>query len=120
MATLTHGGRIVPILTGHEQHQQQLGSTTPSLDLLDDNSPRVAIDDFPLLDQRVESENMLQNKALDLTCLEMPCLKERGLFALPTEGDGKPNNHTTLHSLLPSGPNCSAPIKAISDASPPR
>jgi hypothetical protein len=21
--------------------------------------------------------------------LEMPCLKERGLFALPTEGDGK-------------------------------
>ena len=128
MATLTHGGRIVPILTGHEQHQQQLGSTTLSPDLLDGNSPRVApqvaprvaIDQLPLLDQRVESENMRQNKALDLSCLEMPCLKERGLFALPTEGDGKPNNNTTLHSLLPSGPNCSAPIKAISDASPPR
>lgn len=32
---------------------------------------------------------MRQNKAMDHKSLEMPCLGERGLFALPTEGDGK-------------------------------
>lgn len=120
MSTLPHGGRIVPILTGHEQHQQHLDPTTPSLDVLENNLPRVAIDQTQLLDQRVESENMRQDKALDLSCLEMPCLKERGLFALPTEGDGKLKPHAGSHSLLPSEPNCSAPIRAISDALPRR
>ncbi|KAF3385411.1 hypothetical protein F1880_002729 [Penicillium rolfsii] len=88
MSTLTHGGRIVPILTGHEQHQQLLDAPTPSPAVLENNSSRSKIDQIPLLDQRVNSEVMRQKKPLDLSCLEMPCLNERGLFALPTEGDG--------------------------------
>ncbi|KAJ5370956.1 uncharacterized protein N7496_007048 [Penicillium cataractarum] len=88
MSTLTHGGRIVPILTSHEQHQQ-LDSTTPSPDmLLEPNFPQSTIDQPPLLDQRVDSEPMRRKNTLDLSCLEMPCLKERGLFAFPTQGDG--------------------------------
>ncbi|KAJ5159881.1 uncharacterized protein N7482_006885 [Penicillium canariense] len=87
MSTLTHGGRIVPILTGHQQHQH-LDSTTPIPDVLESHSPPVAIDQSSLLDQRVDSEDRRQNRALDHKCLAMSCLTERGLFALPTEGDG--------------------------------
>jgi hypothetical protein len=92
MSTLTHGGRIVPILTSHEQHKQ-LDSTTPSPDiLLETNVPQLTIDQTPLLDQRVDSEAMRRKNPLDLSCLEMPCLNERGLFAFPTQGDGKLDN----------------------------
>lgn len=89
MSALTHGGRIVPILTGHEQHQQLLDSTTPSPAVLQNNCSPSTIDQTPLLDQLVDSEAMRRKKTLDFSSLEMPCLKERGLFALPTEGDGK-------------------------------
>ncbi|CAL5870586.1 uncharacterized protein PFLUO_LOCUS4825 [Penicillium psychrofluorescens] len=70
MAHLTHGGRIVPILTGHDHDEP-----TPI-------SP-------PLLQDQYDEEAIARrSKALDRESLEMPCLKKRGLFALPTEGDG--------------------------------
>ncbi|KAJ5587223.1 uncharacterized protein N7459_002988 [Penicillium hispanicum] len=91
MSTATYGGRIVPILTGH-QH----ADSTPESNLLENHplSPlpslppqSMPIDQAALLDQR-ESTPVMRLKALDQQSLEMPCLKERGLFALPTEGDG--------------------------------
>lgn len=86
MSSLTHGGRIVPILTGHEQPPFP---TTPETHLLDKPPIAQTIDEPSLLDQREESLAMRQNKAMDQKSLWMPCLEERGLFALPTEGDGK-------------------------------
>lgn len=86
MSLLTHGGRIVPILTGHEQ---QPYSTRPNNDLLEKQPLLLNNDEPSLLDQPEETLALRQNKALDLKSLEMPCLEERGLFALPTEGDGK-------------------------------
>jgi hypothetical protein len=77
MSHLTHGGRIVPILTTGHEHQVK------------DELPQTA---DPLLDQQAElSAKTHQNNTttMDHASLEMPCLKERGLFALPTEGDGK-------------------------------
>ncbi|OGE48285.1 hypothetical protein PENARI_c030G03835 [Penicillium arizonense] len=74
MSHLTHGGRIVPILTGHEhQVQEELPQTAD-----------------PLQDQQAEllAKTQQNNSTMDHASLEMPCLKERGLFALPTEGDG--------------------------------
>lgn len=87
MSLLTHGGRIVPILAGH-QHQQHPNST-PDSTLLDTIPPSYASDSSSSLDQQEDAPTMRQQKALDLKCLEMSCLQERGLFALPTEGDGK-------------------------------
>ncbi|KAJ5690397.1 hypothetical protein N7462_004789 [Penicillium macrosclerotiorum] len=87
MSTLTHGGRIVPILTGHQQHQH-LDSTTPSSDVLQNHIFPPAIHPSPLLVQQEDTPAIRQNKASDHQCLEMPCLKQRSLFALPTEGDG--------------------------------
>lgn len=85
MSSLTHGGRIVPILTGQ---QQQPANSTPETAVLETRLPR-PFHSSPLLDQPDETAAMCQKGASDLASLEMPCLKERGLFALPTEGDGK-------------------------------
>jgi hypothetical protein len=103
MAALPHGGRIVPmpILTGLEQHQQFLDSTTPPPAVLENNCSQSTLDQTPLLAQPVDSEAMRRKKTLDLSSLEMPCLKERGLFALPTEGDGKLNIHIDLYNFSP-------------------
>ncbi|KAJ5098308.1 hypothetical protein N7532_005309 [Penicillium argentinense] len=85
MSESLHGGRIVPILRGHEQ--QHLDSTPSTANVLEHHPFPNIIAKAPLLDQR-EDNMALDKKSLDLKSLEMPCLKERGLFALPTEGDG--------------------------------
>lgn len=85
MSHLTHGGRIVPILTGHQQHPE---STVAEMVAVR-NKP---LEDILLLQDQQEDASAAktrQSKALDRESLEMPCLKARGLFALPTEGDGK-------------------------------
>lgn len=73
---------------GHQQ--QPLDSTTPRTEVLEDQPRTQTIDRPPLLDQQEDTSFMRHNKAMDQESLEMPCLKERDLFALPTEGDGKP------------------------------
>lgn len=85
MSLLVNGGRIVPILAGHEQHHHD---STPSTVLGQYSFPQV-INQAPLLEQQSDASAIPQKKSVDLQSLEMPCLKERGLFALPTEGDGK-------------------------------
>ncbi|KAJ6102449.1 hypothetical protein N7486_004876 [Penicillium sp. IBT 16267x] len=85
MSLLAHGGRIVPILTGH---QQQHPDSTPESSVLDTPSPSYPNPSPSLLDQPENAPVMRQPKAVDLTNLELPCLRERGLFALPTQGDG--------------------------------
>lgn len=86
MSLLAHGGRIVPILASHEQHHPD---STTSTEVLAHYSLPQTINQTPLLDQRDDAQATSHKKSVDLKSLEMPCLKERGLFALPTEGDGK-------------------------------
>lgn len=88
MSSLTHGGRIVPILTGHQQQPPDF-TTTPETTSLETRPSPSSLHTPPLLDQPDESATMRHKRAIDLANLEMPCLMERGLFALPTEGDGK-------------------------------
>lgn len=86
MSHLTHGGRIVPILAGPQQHEP----ATPEMAAVKNDSGEHLEHANLLQDQRDGLSAMTrQSKALDHESLEMPCLKERGLFALPTEGDGK-------------------------------
>jgi hypothetical protein len=92
MSSLTHGGRIVPILTGHQQ-QPPDSTTTPETPSLETQPSPSYLHTTSLLDQPDESAIMRHKRAIDLASLEMPCLKERGLFALPTEGDGMIPNY---------------------------
>lgn len=87
MSSLAHGGRIVPILTGHEQPPPF--PTTPETQLLDKPPIAPVIDEPSPLGQGEVTLATRQNNAVDQKSLAMPCLEERGLFALPTEGDGK-------------------------------
>ncbi|KAJ5123122.1 hypothetical protein N7448_009219 [Penicillium atrosanguineum] len=87
MSSLTHGGRIVPILTGHQQ-QPPDSTTTPETATLETRPSPSSIHTSSLLVQPDESATMRHKRAIDLASLEMACLKERDLFALPTEGDG--------------------------------
>lgn len=89
MSLLSHGGRIVPILTGHDQHIHSNSSNEQhSLNAIPPNSscPTSA---FSLLDQQQTANTSHPAIAMGEQTLEMPCLRERGLFALPTDGDGK-------------------------------
>lgn len=89
MSLLSHGGRIVPILTGHDQPIHSNPSNEQhSLDTIPPNSS-CPTSSFSLLDQQQPATTLHQRIAMDDQSLEMPCLRERGLFALPTDGDGK-------------------------------
>ncbi|KAJ5841515.1 hypothetical protein EN45_068990 [Penicillium chrysogenum] len=81
MSLLTNGGRIVPILTGSGSHPTEKAAL---LDASPSPIPPSSISDpqtMPLLqDQQV--------KPMHHASLEMASLQERGLYALPTEGDG--------------------------------
>lgn len=83
MSLLTNGGRIVPILTGSGSHPTEKAAL---LDASPSPIPPSSISDpqtMPLLqDQQV--------KPMHHASLEMASLQERGLYTLPTEGDGKP------------------------------
>lgn len=98
MSSLTHGGRIVPILMGHQQ--QPLDSTTTPETATLESRPSTSSFHTSLLDQPDESAIMRHKRAIDLASLEMPCLKERDLFALPTEGDGKTPGYSETCSVL--------------------
>lgn len=79
---LAHGGRIVPILAGQEQHD-----STPQVHSLDSSAMAPKLHQSPLPDQPGNLQAR-RNKDKHSASLEMSSLKERGLFALPTEGDG--------------------------------
>lgn len=115
MATLAHGGRIVPILTGHDQ---QLDSSS-SVNLLENNALPPHFPSSLLLDQHEDSSPTRHHKAMDHASLEMPCLKEHGLFALPTEGDGTIYSPVYgMRSLPQSCPSFTYLLCICSDAFP--
>ncbi|RAK79928.1 OTU domain-containing protein [Aspergillus fijiensis CBS 313.89] len=76
MADVPNGGRIVPIVAAPRQHY----SSTPAVESVGDQpqpQPRPS-----------KSSRSTRQKAAEAECLEIPCLNELGLYALPTEGDG--------------------------------
>jgi hypothetical protein len=92
MAHHTNGGRIVPILEGTDCHDAalkkrqtldtSLPSISPSLNFASSILPSATM---PRLSQDRHAKRV---KPADHASLEMPSLQERGLYALPTEGDG--------------------------------
>ncbi|KAI9928341.1 hypothetical protein MW887_002379 [Aspergillus wentii] len=82
MADVSKAGRIVPIVTPRQHYsnippeeapvQQQPQKQLPQLQ----NQPRPP------------RNNTRNSKSAEAECLEIPCLNELGLYALPTEGDG--------------------------------
>ncbi|KAA8652472.1 hypothetical protein EYZ11_009266 [Aspergillus tanneri] len=79
MADLPNGGRIVPIVSPARQRY----ALTPPDD-------EVEVKDSQQLPQLSESRpsKHTRSKTVETECLELPCLTELGLYALPTEGDG--------------------------------
>ena len=90
MSLVTNGGRIVPILTGSDSRDPTLEGSA----LLDASLPPISI---PLIPSPSTTPRLSQNqqackqaKPVHNASLEMPSLQQRGLYAIPTEGDGKP------------------------------
>ncbi|KAJ5165833.1 hypothetical protein N7492_006129 [Penicillium capsulatum] len=79
---LARSGRIVPILAGREQTDSTPGVHSPGTGVMAPQLPQSL-----LLGQQGEGLTG-RNKATDDASLKMPCLREHGLFALPTLGDG--------------------------------
>ncbi|KAJ5200148.1 hypothetical protein N7491_009051 [Penicillium cf. griseofulvum] len=88
MSHLTNGGRIVPILTGSDSHDPTL-EVPALLDASLCPIPPSSISSTPttprLLQEQIPKPNP---KPMHHASLEMASLQERGLYALPTEGDG--------------------------------
>ncbi|KAG0157393.1 hypothetical protein PDIDSM_4578 [Penicillium digitatum] len=88
MSLLTNGGRIVPILAGPDSHK-----STPEVPaLLDAYPPPIPISSnssSPIVARILQDQQACkQAKPVHHASLEMASLLERGLYALPTEGDG--------------------------------
>ncbi|RAL14055.1 OTU domain-containing protein [Aspergillus homomorphus CBS 101889] len=76
MADVPNGGRIVPIIAAPRQHY----SSSPADELVNTQ---------PLPQSKTsKSSRSTRIKTAEAECLEIPCLNELGLYALPTEGDG--------------------------------
>lgn len=90
MAQITNGGRIVPILTGTDAHNSTLeGPTSLNESIPRLNSPIIPSSIPPTAANLLQEQQAKRAKSTQHASLEMASLKERGLFALPTEGDGK-------------------------------
>lgn len=90
MSLLTNGGRIVPILTGSDSHDPTLEVPV----LLDASPPPIPLSSIsspPTMPRLLQDQQACkQAKPMHHASLELASLQERGLYALPTEGDGKP------------------------------
>ncbi|KAJ5496931.1 hypothetical protein N7463_008918 [Penicillium fimorum] len=87
MSCLTNGGRIVPILTGSDSHDPTL--EVPAL--LDASLPPIpfsSVPSPPSMPGLLQDQQISKAKHMRHASLEMASLQERGLYALPTEGDG--------------------------------
>ncbi|CAG8901882.1 unnamed protein product [Penicillium nalgiovense] len=85
MSLLTNGGRIVPILTGSDSHPTEMPA------LLDASLPPIppsSISSPQTMSLSQDRQACKQAKPMHHASLEMASLQERGLYALPTEGDG--------------------------------
>ncbi|KAJ5356400.1 hypothetical protein N7517_011009 [Penicillium concentricum] len=86
MSRLTNGGRIVPILTGSDSHDPTL--EVPALDASLPPIHPASISSPPTLPRLLQDQQISKAKHMQHASLEMASLQERGLYALPTEGDG--------------------------------
>ncbi|CAG8334245.1 unnamed protein product [Penicillium salamii] len=90
----TNGGRIVPILAGHDPlHPKSLDQPTLPASIPHIQNPHEISPSPPIPPNSPPMLDTLPDKRHNPTStghpsLEMPVLKERGLFALPTDGDG--------------------------------
>ncbi|KAL2853276.1 hypothetical protein BJY01DRAFT_232357 [Aspergillus pseudoustus] len=80
MADVQKGGRIVPIIAPHP-HSLSHGSLVNEVKH-EKQQPKELSQDS----QSREPRN--RRSKIDTECLELPCLNQLGLYALPTEGDG--------------------------------
>lgn len=92
MSLLTNGGRIVPILTGSDSHDPTPEMPAPldaSLPSISPSIPVSPISSQPTIPRLLQDQQASkQAKPMHHASLEMASLQERGLYALPTEGDG--------------------------------
>lgn len=94
MADVSNGGRIVPIVTPtptptvEVQVQQE---TPPS----ESPKPQEEAQEQAKPEKRQQPKRKTRKNSIfeDAEVLEIPCLNDLGLYALPTEGDGKPALH---------------------------
>ncbi|RAL06144.1 OTU domain-containing protein [Aspergillus ibericus CBS 121593] len=76
MADVPNGGRIVPIVATARQHYS--GSSTN--EVMDKAHQQPS--------EKLKASRNSRSKIMEAETLEIPCLNELGLYALPTEGDG--------------------------------
>lgn len=89
MADASNGGsgRIVPIVMPHSNPDEMPHSVTEG------GSPQqfeATVDekDQQPTNKAASGRKSTRNGTAEAECLEIPCLNELGLYALPTEGDG--------------------------------
>ncbi|BCR88563.1 OTU domain-containing protein [Aspergillus chevalieri] len=86
MADVSNGGRIVPIVTPTPTVEVQEQETPPS----ESPQPQEEEQELKKLGKRQQPRRKTRKNSIfeDAEVLEIPCLNELGLYALPTEGDG--------------------------------
>lgn len=102
MTDVPTGGRIVPVIEAHQHYSispadeavadqhpptQQLTTQPPQPQQEEDSDGRSS-QKLPSQSQ-AKSSKSTRSKNAETECLELPCLSKLGLYALPTEGDGK-------------------------------
>ncbi|KAL4872600.1 hypothetical protein BDV12DRAFT_134353 [Aspergillus spectabilis] len=80
MADVLKAGRIVPIIAPHH-HSHSEGSLVTDSNLTKQPPEQLSQASLP-------REPRTTRRKIDTECLELACLTELGLYALPTEGDG--------------------------------
>lgn len=82
-----NGGRIVPILTGHDGLHPNTLDQQPTIPTPNAQLPSVT-SISPISSAISEPLSEQTHKTMAPSSLDMPVLQERGFFALPTNGDG--------------------------------
>ena len=107
MADASNRGRIVPIVMPPQQQQQHHHSSSSSSSEDSSQSFQQKQKQQQKTSQKPENQptqvpsKKTRNKILETAeCLEIPCLNELGLYALPTEGDG---NYPSQFRNMPLG-----------------
>lgn len=86
MADVHNGGRIVPVMATRQPYSNTPPSSSDEAtsEQSSQETPQVLPQDRP----QSRSSRTTRAKQTETECLELPCLKKLGLYALPTEGDG--------------------------------
>ncbi|KAL3464290.1 hypothetical protein BJX64DRAFT_100751 [Aspergillus heterothallicus] len=107
MADVQKGGRIVPIIAPHP-HSLSNGSLVNEVKHVKQQP------DEPPQDSQPRGPRTRRGK-IDTECLELPCLSQLGLYALPTEGDGNVSLSLSTQSFIYALFSCSSHSSSISD-----